>query len=493
MEGSFQNEVKKAQQFLKPNQEPHTFSDSSYRKLEKMTKEATVTTTDKGCQNKRRYQAMNDHYNAISRVIVWMSMLENLGHNIDDRLHFNTDKSSHYLNATSKLTLLSAIGVKKELAERHRNVTATKTGKEEKNRGFAYTPITNTAGETLAWTTHITDHSFNSDGCVKTYKLDEKRYLQTIPTGPAPTTISALSTQSPPNTDVVPSLSELSFDANRSFVEHTAVDELPELVDIDDENENNDNIANLEQPILVVEKSPDQIEEERLELELMNKFGAQEADQYIKLIYIPVMLERRRKAILEDFFTTNFATTPLNSLSISTSSFMGFIDQNSLEKEAKIKELEQSSRYRILATIDGERNGNNTLKRLYNEQPPDKQVTTVSDIPVESAATISESTDCSIIPDSILNGSLLDLQTGADDDADNFLIGSDSDLTVFESKMAQLNIEFMKHGASCSKIEQISDIIEGGFMTMHQFFNGPMFRKFNMEVISKYHSIISFQ
>jgi hypothetical protein len=192
VEGSFQNEVMIAQNFLNPNREPIVFSDSSYRKLEMKTKQATITTSDKGCQNRRRYQAMNDPYNAIARVIVWMSLIQNLGHNVDDRLHFNTDKSSHYLDAVIKTILLSAIGVKEELADRHRNVTSTKSGKEEKNRGFAYTPITNTAGETLAWTTHITDHSFNSDGCVKTYKLDDKRYLQTIPTGPKPILATAV-------------------------------------------------------------------------------------------------------------------------------------------------------------------------------------------------------------------------------------------------------------------------------------------------------------
>jgi hypothetical protein len=39
----------------------------------------------------------------------------------------------------------------------------------------------------------------------------------------------------------------------------------------------------------------------------------------------------------------------------------------------------------------------------------------------------------------------------------------------------------MKHSASCSKTEQLNDRTRGGFMTMHQFFNGSMFTNFNMD------------
>lgn len=183
IEGSFRHEVKVAQQHLNPKAVPRVFGETSYWKMEKLTKEVTKT-TDKSDQNGRRFQAMNDAYNAIARVIMWKVMTKSLGCNILDALHFSTDKSSHYMNAPTKQILLSAIGIKEELHDRHRTVTATKTGKEEKARGFAYTPVTAALGIVHAWTTHITDHCFNHHEEVRTYKLTDRRYLQTIPTGP---------------------------------------------------------------------------------------------------------------------------------------------------------------------------------------------------------------------------------------------------------------------------------------------------------------------
>lgn len=399
---------------------------------------------------------MNDPYNAIARAIVWMSLIENLGHNVDNRLHFNTDKSSHYLNAATNTTLLAAIGVKTELADRHRNVTATKSGKEEKNRGFAYTPITNAAGETLAWTTHITDHTFNSDGCVKTYRLDDRRYLQTIPTGPKPIAQAGSGTDVA-DTCTIGEMQEAEGEITGSDVTHDTV-------------------------AIIVEKSAEEIVEEQLALELMNKFAAQEAEQYINVIYIPVMLQRRKKAMLEDYYTDHFATVPLTASS-ATLPNMGYMDEASLEMEANIQELAQTSRYRILGTIDGERNGNNTLKRLYKEQP----VVTVSQSSASESAATSTSSEASVLPLPISehNSSDPGPQTDNQDPSD-----IDRDLSVCPSKTASLNMDFMKHGASCSKIEQIQDVIRGGFMTMHQFFNGPMFKKFNMEVLGQPYTIV---
>ena len=53
---------------------------------------------------------------------------------------------------------------------------------------------------------------------------------------------------------------------------------------------------------------------------------------------------------------------------------------------------------------------------------------------------------------------------------------------IHQSRMAALNIEFLKHCASCSKIERHNDKIRGGFMTNHQILNGNMFKSFDIEV-----------
>jgi hypothetical protein len=102
---------------------------------------------------------------------------------------------------------------------------------------------------------------------------------------------------------------------------------------------------------------------------LQYKFGKQETDQYINLIYIPVMKAVRRKAIIDDYHTEYHATTALK-MSSSSSRHMVYIDQESLEKHISLDTLCLTPKYRILGTIDGERNGNDALKRLYNEESP---------------------------------------------------------------------------------------------------------------------------
>lgn len=72
---SFQNQVLKSQKTILGAAGAELrgeYSDSTIRKIEKATKVPTITDSDKGCQNRRRYQAMNDPYNAFSRVIVYM-------------------------------------------------------------------------------------------------------------------------------------------------------------------------------------------------------------------------------------------------------------------------------------------------------------------------------------------------------------------------------------------------------------------------------------
>jgi hypothetical protein len=305
---SFQNLVLESQKKVEPDQTPVKYSASSYRRIEKKTKEATSTTSDKSGQNKRRYQAKSDVYNAFCRAIMWSVLERSLGHPIDDRIHFSTDKSSHFLNAPTKQVLLSAIGVKQELKASHRDVKTTKTGLEEKNRGFSYTPITNAAGETNAWTTHITDHTFNKDGRVKTYKICEepRRYLQTIPTGPPPTepvistaesTIIGTDTELE---DVIAGLLELQEIQTEVFGDGI---QLPPIIHVNLTSNTDTSIPC--EGLKTAEDIAADLDYERILEELKNKFGAQEAEQYINLIYIPVMKERRVKAILEDYYNVD--------------------------------------------------------------------------------------------------------------------------------------------------------------------------------------------
>lgn len=459
VEGSLQNAVKEAQLHLHPEQEPRVFSDSSIRRIQQKAKpEVTTTTVEKGSQNRRRYQAINDAYNAFSRVIVWMVMLKSLGCNILDVLNFNTDKSSHYLNDDTKMILLSALGITAELDALHRNPTTTKTGKEEKARGYAYTPINNVQGENLAWTTHITDHAFNVDGEVKTYKLDDTRYLQTIPTGPKPSSSETIAFQQPEVRVRVPPADTVTV--TLATVARETNDQLPE-----------DNVR----VDTSVALSHAEIEQEKLDDLLRDKFGAQEADQYIRLIYIPVMEARRKKCILDDYHTDNFATVPLTQIS-SGFSHMGFMSQEDLVREAGVEAKEKLAHYRILATIDGERNGNNCLKRLYEEQSPSPMVLALEE---DHADNLPETVD--------LVGSDSDVMiplVAASDMAvsqPEVTVPFDN-LLVWKSKMQLLNADFMKHSGSCSKIEQLQDVIRGGFMTCHQFLNSPMFQNFNTEV-----------
>jgi hypothetical protein len=62
---------------------------------------------------------------------------------------------------------------------------------------------------------------------------------------------------------------------------------------------------------------------------------------------------------------------------------------------------------------------------------------------------------------------------------------SQRNFNIWRSKISQCNIEIMKHGASCSTIEQVQDVIRGGFMTCHQFFNSSMFKNFDISVTKK--------
>jgi hypothetical protein len=109
--GTFVNDVKLAQIKLFPEKTPRQFSESSYLKIEKLTRERTVTNSDTGTQNARRQQAWLDPYNFLALVIMLMVIFSPERTSVDPRLTFNSDKSSSALNEKIKMTLLSSIGL----------------------------------------------------------------------------------------------------------------------------------------------------------------------------------------------------------------------------------------------------------------------------------------------------------------------------------------------------------------------------------------------
>ena len=107
--------------------------------------------------------------------------------------------------------------------------------------------------------------------------------------------------------------------------------------------------------------------------DLVTKFDQQEAEQYLQMIYIPTMFRRRQQAIIEDYYTANIATVPLTAAT-SNMENMGYIDRNTILADADIERLSLDPKYKILASIDGERCHINVLKELYNQRPNDEAI-----------------------------------------------------------------------------------------------------------------------
>jgi hypothetical protein len=381
---------------------------------------------------------LNDAYNPISRIVVTEVLLLEVGNVIDPRLMFNTDSSSHFLNADAEMTLLTSPGVVDDLNNQNRNPTKTKTGKEDQRRSISYTPIINNAGEICAMTTNIKDHSFNGDGKVKTYKVSDKVYIQTIPTGPKPST-----------------------SVNNPEIE----------VDYDDDNEND-----------VVEMATGQAGAELYEEKLLNNFARQAAYQYLNGIYLPVMVERRRKAIREDDYTKEGATSPI-SVSSSLSSDSSII-RYTVEEEAEFLRLESDPKYAIVGTLDGERNGSIELLRMFEPRTPN--ITIANTSTAAANTNITETADTDTDTDT-------DTSTTATDTTAIAAAAAVTDIGIIQPRdpgdggrlPLPKNLHMMKSGASCSKIEQILDRTRGGFMSMHQFLDGTMYKSFVMEKASK--------
>lgn len=397
---SFAAEVNDAQLRINPNATPRAFSESSLNKIEKATKESTNTTNEKGSQNRRRHQALNDPYNAIALCIMEM-VIAGEGP-IDPRLRLNTDKSSELFFKNGKMTLLSSPGIKEELKALGRNATTTKTGSEEQQRGAAYSPLTSSSGKLVAFTSHIKDHAFNDEERVSTYQLDDVNWLQTIPNGRPTTGVRTDNHQD---------------------------------IHLSSSQPNNDS---------------DLAQEAELEM-LQFKFDQQEAFQYITCVLLPAAIKYRNSIILADLYNSKYATTAvsLTTMRVSREAFAS--DPVVIEE---VNRLSLSLKYRMLITIDGERNHMNVLKKMYLDAATKTNVSVsynhFEQLPSDdSAATALR---------------LLDFQ-------------------VWRNNITKLNVEFLKLSASCSKVEQTNDVIPSGFRCMHQFWNSSAFKHFDVTVM----------
>jgi hypothetical protein len=110
VEGSFQKRLKDAQVALSHKTVPRTVSESAMRSIEKRVFEATPLKGDKSGQNERRYQAINDAYNAIALGIIYLFIQMLLGRPVNPELHFNTDLSSSLIGKVALQKILTKIG-----------------------------------------------------------------------------------------------------------------------------------------------------------------------------------------------------------------------------------------------------------------------------------------------------------------------------------------------------------------------------------------------
>ena len=65
---------------------------------------------------------------------------------------------------------------------------------------------------------------------------------------------------------------------------------------------------------IIATETADELHERLLLEQLQGKFAAQEADQYLRKIYIPVLLAGRKKLILETYYSKNFNNQETQSL-----------------------------------------------------------------------------------------------------------------------------------------------------------------------------------
>ena len=460
-----------------------------------MAKEETGTFSDKGCQNKRRHQALCDPYNFFALVIVHMVLLGRDGKDvIDPRLFLSSDKSSSLLNEEIKMMVLTAMGVKEELKDLQRNPTITKTGSEEQKRGISYSPITDNTGRTLAWTTHIKDHAFNKDGRVHTYRLNEINYLQTIPTGPKPKPASHVDLETTSTTDVDISTTNVpvdvlhisttpgSFPIEISTPASDTLYELPQSLASDAANHQDIVPENVNLNEKIEDQQSAEAREDAMLLEYQNKFDCQEAWQYINLIVIPTALQTQKNAIIEDFYTSGIATQPLKYSSANMVN-MGYIDRSALEDDAEVDKLSQTMKYRLLVAVDGERNHVREIKRLVTK--PTVNLDELEIVGEREHDTESQSNPIESDP-AVTGRPETDTEPEISAQSTDVIIDSaayfaELNLRSWKSKIAELNIEFLKLSSSCSKQQQIGDVMPG-FRSFHQFWRSNMFKHFDVNV-----------
>jgi hypothetical protein len=383
------------------------------RKIEMLTHEATKTTTDKGQQNTRRHQAMNDPYNYFALVIMLMVVYSK--GDIDPRLSFNTDKSSSLLNDDTNMVILTAFGVKDELSEMNRNVTTTKQNKaEHKRRGISYSALSSSDGNLSSFTIHIKDTGFNNDGKVTTYELKPgKLFLQTLPVS-----------------------TKYSAGLSLSSSEHSP------LIDND-----------------VADDAGDEDDEDDTET---LTYAEQEALQYITQVVIPVMEKCRTEAIEMDLRAKN------------PQGIGSEVDQMSTEDHITlVSELAKTKKYRMLLTMDGEREHVKVVHKILGTE----KVILRSNLDFPDELVVGENIDDRTGSASTLKRSFELMNTLSAHSIDQEQ-AEEVHKEMWRQRILNLNTEFLKLSASCSKTLQPSDVMSG-FLNIHQFLNGAQFRKFD--------------
>ena len=198
---------------------------------------------------------------------------------------------------------------------------------------------------------------------------------------------------------------------------------------------------------------------------MKNDYGKQEADQYIESIYLPVMVNRRVNVILDDYYNEQLLANLVLEGNLNDE-FMGFGSKAELCLAAGVEERKLLPKNMILGTIDGERNGSNTLKRLYRNESIH-----INKYNQSSSSSSSSSPSSATLLDDVEAAAVM---LEEEDPAECF--------EKWQEKISHSNIEIMKHSASCSKIEQHGDVVRSGFMGIHQFLNGDQVKHFDYDV-----------
>jgi hypothetical protein len=441
VEGSFQKRLKDAQLALNPTSVPRTFSESAMRSIEKRVFQATPLKGDKSGQNERRYQAMNDAFNAFALAIIYLFTEMLLGRPVKPQFHINTDQSSSLIGKVEMQKILTKIGSKEELNELHRSPTVVKKG-GGKQRGISYSVAIDHKDSLIALTTHLKDHSFNGNKEVSTYRLSEKCFLQTIPTEKGGGS----------DGDDNEGIMDMEIESTTASVSGSASTTV-EAGTVDDDDD--------------VDQLPQS-----------DRFDTQKAIQYVNRVVIQRALETREAHLIAEHHSTKNAATPLSSQYIQRGLVGNFRQQIPITSEEKLalekKALEPENA--IMLAVDGEKQHLDIMLDLFMPPPalPISPPPALTIIPLITTTTTTTTTSTSH-------------SNSVQSDESSPASFSSVPLPVLSqsSRMEELNIIAIKYSASCSKTQQIADVVRRGFAGIHQFLGSEMFDKFNPDTATQ--------